>query len=247
MNKYFDFSRFWLLLKVELFKGRRAIVMTLVILLGTMTVGTVTEPLMDDNKVVHAENYAMGLFIGGCILSSLAFSSLSNSLKSFQYLTLPVSTFEKFFSMWLLTCVGWLVVYTVGYLICVPAINLVAHFSSDSIVIMQFAPLDRYVITTIKYYFVLQGVFLVGAVHLKGYVMPKTLFALVLYGILCMLIFYLFLGDMINSEVEQTLNGYDFSKSPVATFWIGLEWMFWWLFAPLCWIITFLGLKEKEV
>ena len=217
------------------------------IILGTMTVGTITEPLIDDSRVIHAENYAMGLFIGGCILSSLAFRSLSNSLKSFQYLTLPVSTFERFLSMWLLTCIGWLLVYTVAYALCVPVINLVAHFSSDSIVIMQFDPLGWFVVTSIKYYFVLQGVFLVGVVHLKSYVMPKTLFALVLYGLLCVLIFYLFLGDMIKSEVGEMFSGYDFSKSAIATFWIALEWMFWWLFAPLCWIITFLGLKEKEV
>ncbi|OJJ21477.1 hypothetical protein BKI52_13095 [marine bacterium AO1-C] len=247
MNKHFDFSRFWLLLKMEMLKGRKAIVMTLVIILGTMTIGTVSEPLLDDNKIIHAENFAYGLFIGGFILSSLAFSSLSNSLKSFQYLTLPASTFEKFLSMWLLTCIGWMVAYTIGYSICAPLISLIGQLSSDSLVIVPYNPLGGFIITVLKFYFVLQGIFLVGAVHLKGYVLPKTLFALVLYGVLCMLIFYLFLGDMVNSEVEQVMSNVDLSKTTINVLWVGLEWIFWWLFAPLCWIITFLGLKEKEV
>ncbi|HAS46785.1 MAG TPA: hypothetical protein DCS93_40245 [Microscillaceae bacterium] len=247
MNKYFDFSRFWLLLKTEMLKGRRAILMTLTIILGIMTVGTFTEPVMDDNKIIHAENFAYGLFIGGFILSSLAFSSLSSSLKSYQYLTLPASTFEKFLSMWLLTCIGWMVVYTLAYSICAPLINLIGQLASNSVVIVPYHPLGGFIVTTLKFYFVLQGVFLVGAVHLKGYVLPKTLFVLVLYGVLCMLIFYLFLGDMVNSEVEQTLNDIDFSITTLHILWSVLEWVFWWLFAPLCWIITFLGLKEKEV
>ncbi len=247
MNKHFHFSRFWLLLKVDFLKGQRATLMTVAVILGIMTVGTVVEPLLDDNKIIHAENFAYGLFIGGFILSSQAFSSLSNSLKSFQYLTLPASTFEKLLSMWLLTCIGWMVVYILAYWVCSPLINLTAQLSSSSVVIVSFNPFSGFVILALKFYFVLQGIFLVGAVHLKGYVLPKTLFALVLYGILGMLIFYLFLGDMMNSEVEQALADINFSIPTLNVFRAILEWIFWWLFAPLCWIITFLGLKEKEV
>jgi hypothetical protein len=29
--------------------------------------------------------------------------------------------------------------------------------------------------------------------------------------------------------------------------WNILQWMFWWLLAPLSWVITYLGLKEQEV
>ena len=250
-NNYFDITRFWLLLRMELHRSRKGIVMTIVIALGLLFFfGLLMTPVFEPGLLIftHHEGYAFTLLIGGFILSSLAFTDLSNSLKRFHYLTLPVSTFERFLCMWLLTLVGWILVYSVIYYVYTLFANQVGQILYPHLTFVAFKPLGTFSINVIKYYFVLQGIFLIGAVHFKGYVFPKTLFALVIAAIITMTIGYLLVGDLLQSDGELCLSESDALES--MTFykiWMVLQWLFWWVLAPLSWVIIFIGLKEKEV
>ena len=115
MTHVFNIKRFGLLLKMELCNSRRGILMTLIITLGFLFfVGLLLNPVFDPNLAVieHYSGYHFTLFLCGFIFSSLAFRETCDSLHCYRYLTLPVSSFERFFSMWLLTAIGWLVCYT---------------------------------------------------------------------------------------------------------------------------------------
>lgn len=251
ITNYFNLSRFWQLLKMELFRSRRGVLMTLVITIGLLLVGLLTFTITEDSKVFdsHPENYTFTLLLGGFILSSLAFRDLANDLKRHNYLMLPVSSFEKFVSMWLLTSLGWVALFSVVYFFYTLIANEIGHLLFSDITYPEFDPLSIHAIQSIKYYIVLQGIFLLGAVRFKGYAFPKTLFTLVLFGMLFGIITYYIMVDLFLSEHECT-TGYDceiVAKMQLHQIWIITLWVFWWGLAPLCWVLTYMGLKEQEV
>jgi hypothetical protein len=98
LKNYFNIKRFWLLLKLELFKSRKGIAMTFVITFGMLFfIGLLFGIVVEPNLIVfeHSGSYVFTLLTGGFILSSLAFNDLANDLKRFRFLTFPVSVFRK--------------------------------------------------------------------------------------------------------------------------------------------------------
>ena len=252
LTNYLDISRFWLLMKVELFRSRRGILMTFVVTFGALFIlGFLLDIAVDQNKLVyeHHENYASSLLIGGFILSSLAFNDLSTTLRRHHYLTLPVSTLERFISMWLLTSVGWIVLFTLAFTAYTWIANSVGQLLFRNVTFQTFEPLGEFSLDTMQYYFVLQGIFLVGAAHFKGYALPKTLFTLVLAALVVGTSVYFILKDVFLAEHVCTDDGECEFVEVLAyhQVWLSAKWAFWWLLAPLCWVTTYIGLKEKEV
>jgi len=143
-NKYFNISRFWLLLRLELYRSRKAIIMTFAISFGLLfllglLMTPVFEPLLIEFR--HTSGFAFHLLIGGFVLSSLTFKDLGNSLRRYHYLTLPVSTFEKFLSMWLLTSVGWILVYTLVFSLYTVFANYIGEMLFAHMTFISFNPL----------------------------------------------------------------------------------------------------------
>ena len=153
-----------------------------------------------ETSYAHHENFALSLLIGGFILSSLAFRDLGNTLLRSRYLTLPVSTFERFFCMWLLTAIGWIIVFTAIFSAYTALANMVGRLLFADINFLPFNPFGEFAISSMKYYFVTQGIFLVGAAHFKGHVFPKTLFALISFTAICGIIAYFIMSDIIFSD-----------------------------------------------
>ena len=250
LKNYFDLSRFWLLVKMELFKSKKGLLMLLVISFGLLFfVSLLFDCAVEKRKIfdAHAENYAFHLIIGGFILSSLAFNDLSDTLKRYHYLTLPASPFEKFICMWLLTSVGWIALFTITYTLYTLFANAIGSLLFSHMTFQPFDPLGNYSLNSMKTYFVLQGVFLVGAAYFKGYVFPKTLLALILFFTAGGVLAYFIMGDeFFNHDCGvgecQVLNEMISHNTSVV-----LQWIFWWVLAPVCWINTYWGLKEQEV
>ena len=250
VKNYFDLSRFWLLLKMELFRSRKGLLLTLVIIFGLLFfAGLLLTCAIEKKRIFdeHPSNYPFHLMIGGFILSSLAYNDLSNTLKRYRYLTLPASTFEKFLCMWLLTSVGWIGLFTTTYTIYTIFANAIGSVVFSDRTFMAFDPFGKFVWNTMRSYFVLQGIFLVGAAYFKGYVFPKTLFALILFFSVAALLGYFIMGDEFYShdcgtgkcEVLHEIISHNAS--------IIIQWIFWWVLAPVCWLNIYLGLKEQEV
>jgi hypothetical protein len=248
LTNYFNISRFWLLLKVELYRIRKGILMTCIITFGLLFTILILETLLSNEKVftAHQVNYAIGLLAGGFIISSLSFSDLSHSLKRYNYLTLPASTLEKFLSMLILSCVCWLITFSLAYIAYTYAANSVGHLLFSNVIYMPFKLSGRTPTGAIKYYIVLQGLFLVGAVHFRGFVFPKTILSILIFGMICGIIFYLFMADLLKYDSEFLFKFKPLHGTPVYQIWHLIEWMFWWLLAPLCWITSYTALKEQE-
>ena len=250
VQKYFQLSRFWLLVKLELFKARKGIVMTFVITFGVFFfIGLMFGLAVSQNQIEyhHTAGYVVALLIGGFILTSLAFNDLSSTLKRYHYLTLPVSIFERFFCMWLLTSIGWIILFTVAFILYTLIVNLIGPILFNQVKFIGFTPWNPTALQGILYYFVLQGVFLVGAATFKGYVFPKTLFTLIIFAIACSFLGYLLMADMVDVEPELFEDPKIWMETSVFKIWQVVQWLFWILLAPLCWVVTYLALKEKEV
>ena len=251
MNRVFDLARFWLLVKMELYRSKKGIIMTLVISFGiSFFLGLIMTPVFEPTLLVfqHFDGYAFQLLICGFILSSLTFNDLGNTLKRYQYLMLPASTFEKFMSMWLLTTVGWVVMYTTVFTAYTVFANFIGGLIYSYLTYVPFDPFSEFSLATVRYYLVTQGIFMVGATHFKGYVFPKTLISLIVFGMVLALIGYFILYGLPDAGMEQCVTEFEMLEgSALHTLWGMLVWMFWWVLAPLCWVVSYFGLKEKEV
>lgn len=247
LKNYFELKRFWLLLKMEITRSQKGVIMTLGIAFGFLFfLGLLLTPVFEPalNVFEHSSGYAITLLIAGFILSSMAYRDLGNPLKRQNFLTLPVSAFERFLSMWLLTSIGWIGIYTVFFTVYTWFANFVGQLVYNQLTFENFHPLNLFSVSTMKYYFVLQGIFLAGAVQFRGFAFPKTLLTLVIFGAVCGGTVYLIMKDYFQYDWEAEAE--PFTGMPVDQFWKIMQWMFWWLLAPLSWVITYIGLKEQE-
>ena len=250
LSNYFDVSRFWLLLKLEGFRSRKGLLMTFVITFGMLFwVGLLLGTFIEMPKVydAHPATYAFSLILGGFVLSSLTFPDLGNNLRRPGYLSLPASTLEKFVCMWLLSSVAWILLFTLAFTAYTWVANPIGQLLFSRVRFEAFDPLGPVAVSSMKYYFVLQGVFLAGATHFRAYVLPKTLFVLILFATLCSVLAYFVMGDLVHVDEAYFADPKALKEMPVYRFWLLAKWLFWWVLAPLCWVISYWGLKEAEV
>jgi hypothetical protein len=249
LSNHFELSRLKLLLKMELCRSRKGVLITVVVVFGLLFTGFILENIFSNSKVFisHGGNFTFFLLAGGFILSSLAFGDLGNPVRRSNYLLLPASTFEKFLSMWLLTCIGWIIAFTITYFIYTLIANYIGHLLFKNITFMAFEPFVASSLLAIRLYIVLQAIFLVGAVHFRGYAFPKTIFTLMLFGIVCGILFYVIMAKIIHSDFECTGEYNPFKEGILNQILMFAQWLLWWILAPLSWVITYLGLKEQEV
>jgi len=249
LSNCFEASRFSLLLKMEFYRSKKGFLLTFAVTFGILFTGFFLENIFSTSKAYtsHAGTYIFFLLLGGFILTSLAFTDLHNPLRRHHYLMLPASTFEKFLSMWLLSCVGWIIMFTITFTLYSWMANSAGHLFFKNIQFVAFNPVSPFTITSVRYYIMFQAIFLVGAVHFKGYVFPKTIFTLILFGMICGFIFYIIMADLIHSGMECTGESNPLQQGTLIQMWHVLRWIGWWILAPVSWLITYIGLKEQEV
>lgn len=253
MNDFrtFDWSRFGYFIRLQLFKFRKGIWLTMAVTFGMLfIVGLLLDIYVDPTKVTfdHMENFTGSILIGGFVLSSLAFNELGNKLKAQHYLMLPVSSLEKFVAMWLLTGPGWAIAYTLIFTVYTWVANAAGVVLFSYVAFHPFDPLGAATLLRVLVYLVLQGLFLVGSVHFKTYALPKTLLVISLVALLCGTCAFFIMKETFLTE-HRCGNGEcefitEMGKHPI---WTVVKWMFWSLLGPISWLVTYLGLKEQEV
>ena len=147
--------------------------------------------------------------------------------------------------MWFLTSIGWIFLYTVIFTFYSLLANALGQLLFNHLTFVPFEPFGQSTISIMAYYFVLQGIFLAGAAHFRGYPFPKTLLTLVTIGAIGGIIMYFIMKGYFDFDLSTESD--PFAGMPSGLIWKVLQWLFWWLLAPLCWVLTYLGLKEQEV
>lgn len=246
----FSLTRLGNLMKMELRKNIKGLAIAVFVILEVHFTGFIIDNIFNNYRVynIHDAGYAFCLLLGGFIISSMAFGDMGNTLKRNSYLTLPASNLEKFLSAWLLSSVGWILVFTPLFVLHTLIVNSVGNMLFRDVTFYMFSPFSETSLEAIRYYIVLQGIFLVGAVNFRGYVFLKTLFAIFIIGLVGGIMFYTALSDLAKSNLECSMERCNpMQVEGYRQLWEFICWIFWWLLAPVCWVLTYIGLKDQEV
>lgn len=184
-------------------------------------------------------DYFMMLYLGGFIITSFAFSDLHNYPKAHLFLTLPCSNLERFLNKWILTSIGYALTL-LGFYCFLSFLSSIANLfiHQQTIRIIDLSQPDLWI--GIYKYIILQSVVFLGAITFKRYVLIKTALTIGLlflaFSIFLLAINAIMLFPYYN-QIELLLN----TTHTLAHF------IFWFLLAPFCLIITYFRLTEYEL
>ena len=230
----FDLKRFGLLIKNDLLINKQVIFTSI----ATVAIVLFLYALIVANggSNFHPTAYVLLLFIGGFWTTSLAFKDMHDKQRSYIFLTLPCSNFEKFFSKLVLTSVGYVLATLLGFYLLsllVAGIDALLFQHGQAV----FNPLQNDILLYIRDYIILQSVFFLGSVYFKSHAMTKTILSLscltLVVILFTFLIVILFLGP--------------YGLSLLHIFTSIFRSVFWLLLAPFCWFIAYIRLREAEV
>ncbi len=197
------------------------------------------------------------LFAGGLIATSMIFKEMHRKETAQNYLLLPASNFEKFFSRLLISTIGFALITLIG-------ITVISYLSEgvNSLIFKRhnevFNPFTKTVWILIAHYLVAQSIFFLGSVYFRKYHFIKTINIIFLIQISTAVITALFVrivyfdlfeglfrigntGLLIQWE-ELPLTSGSFTNL-IKTIKI----LYWLIPAPLFWTISYFRIKECEV
>lgn len=189
--------------------------------------------------------------IGGYLLTSFAFSELHAPHKSCFYLTLPVSTFERLISAWLISTIG----YIIYAICCLYAINIFTGLLNLLFIKTPFSFYNLFTpnaLQTYGVYIVTQSIFLFGSVYFRKANFFKTMLSLFLVTMVISVYATVMIHLIINPHSHVW--GFDTTNTPesVKLFFVEqiypvLKILFWYFTIPLFLILSYIRLKERQV
>lgn len=260
-NQYFSFPRFWHLMQREFAQNKKILLMIAAVAflgVGANALGWA----YNREHGFHEFAYGFYLLVGGFILTSLSFTEMNQPYSKLFYLTLPAASLEKFISRWLITGLGFAILFTIGYSITsllAKALGL-AIFDFD---IGDFNPFTAKNVLFFQIYLAVQTIFLLGAIYFRKYAIFKTVLATALIG-LCLIIisaisFRLVMFDLFDGLVtfrtEMMIDGKMMPVEPSRSFqnfiernaedyfrFVGL-----WIVPTVLLVVGYFKLKETEL
>jgi hypothetical protein len=260
---HLDFRRLGLLLQRDLQGGYRGVLITMAAVAGFVVLVSALSLLGgaagEGFRAFHVGMYTNLLFVGGFVVTSLAFREMYQNGRGYQYLTLPGSALEKFTSKLLLTSVGYalatLVVYSAAAAVSEGINRAIFGFGHA-----LFNPFTREVLTAALVYLVLQSVFLAGSVYFRKLAFVKTsLFSMgvvvalaVVLGAVTAAILreYRVPGTheiRLTDELFRRAGMQEWIRTAGRQAWLAARVLFWGALAPACWLIGYLRLREIEL
>lgn len=251
-NKVFAVKRAALLMRLDLCTNYKTIITFAAALASVLFLYFLASPGREAGGNFHPQLYAVLLFVGGFYITSLAFKDLHDDARSYAYLTLPCSNFEKFFNKLLVTSLGYVVALSAGYFLLSLVTNGIGWLLFNEHQTL-FNPLATDALTYVRSYLVWQSLFLLGSAYFRKHVMSKIIlticcFTLILLGFIsCSSSLFFSPSDMVALPYLHLVNG--------DTHWVGfvgvlphfVKVIFWICLAPFCWVVTYLRLTEMEL
>lgn len=256
VNSRFDLNRFWHLMKNDIVTNYRKLLIAAGAALGVLLFFNIISMFGSSGPAASLVLYPQLLFIVGLLKTSSSFKDLHHPQRSYVYLTLPASNLEKFLSKLAVTTVGHVLATLVLFFtfsVLMAAISPLIFQQSYPL----FNPFDRIVLVLISIYIIVQSIFMVGAVYFRKNAFVKTLFSLFMLQIALAL----FVGILVKLVFIGYFEGWHFTfdairlSSPVVEqqlenfFWGFAQFMkflFYWILAPVLWLVSYFRLKETE-
>ncbi len=243
-SKVFSVARAWYALRADLHQQSRAVLVAAgggAALILAVNVISAANPF---GWNFHAVFFPLALLIGGHLFTSTLFADIHAKQTAHAYLTLPISTLERWAVRLLLSTIGYTVIALLAYFLVTllgAALSQLVWGASHGI----FAPsIDSW--RAVLVYLVTSSLFLFGAVYFRRWHAFKVVLAITAVGLglsllaagLAWLLFPGFSGQLeslvINPRVEEAM----------AT---GAKILFWGIMSPLFWFLTYRRLGAVEV
>lgn len=260
MNKLaLSFPRLGLLLRNDLLAFLKPILYATAGLFGLMMIlyFVQVQDVVEHGTVppFFTEWFGTILMVTGFLLSSFAFYELSHKEKGMAFLMVPASQLEKWLSRFLLTSIGFAVYFWLVFgVIALISEGLSLMIFDAKLNSFEWAGENTWLL--LRMYLVFQSIFMAGSALLGKLAFLKTPAALVIVGGVLVLVMYIVLqGLMWNIskpgwDIEPDgpyRNSAGFGAFMEYTFVDTVTFLYWWVLAPFFWVVSYLGLTEKEV
>ncbi|MEA1911642.1 MAG: hypothetical protein U9N32_08215 [Spirochaetota bacterium] len=197
------------------------------------------------------------LFVGGFIVTSMIFKEMHRKETAQNYLLIPASNFEKFFSRLLISTIGFALITLIG----ITAISYLSEGVNTLIFKRHndfFNPFSKIVWTLMAHYLVAQSIFFLGAVYFRKYHFIKTIniifliqLSITIIAALFVRIVYFDLFDGFFSIGDTSLfikwEALPLNAGSFTNLIKTLKILYWLVPAPLFWTISYFRIKEVEV
>lgn len=185
-TEFFNMERFGLLLKRQYILNFKSWMIALVSVAGFIIFISFLNLISTQNDSWITIFNSLGVvvfFITGMVFASLSFSEMGTYSKSLQYITLPASRFEKFFSAWLSTSIFYFIVSTLTLVISSAFIGMLSAliFKGDFLV---FNPFTAKYAEVLLAYMIGHSAFFLGAVWFRKGAFFKTLLTMFVINII---------------------------------------------------------------
>ena len=256
MNNTFDFNRFSLLLKKELWSGNKKPLIVAGAVFGFLILVALLQIYWTGGyEEMNWNMFPVIIFFGGLIFTSVIFYEFNDKTGTHHYLSLPASNFEKFLSKWLITAILFPIGASILFLIYSKIGDAIYFNYRSETGYIPWKLTDWWSIFFLKIYVVYQSTYLIGAVVFQKYTFFKTsivhwgigIASAIIGSILFRIIFadqfegLFYINQDINMQTSDTV--IDFMENKFLSI---LEFALWYLVPPIMWIVGFFKLKEKE-
>ncbi len=254
MEKINQFSaqRFLLLIKRYLLFNAKTWLIGLGATSGVMIVIGVIQAYISDygyNVSALATTGQVIIYVGGFILTSMAYNEIHTPARSQFYLTLPATTTEKLFSQWLITSVFFVLVANLLLSVVLLIGNLIGNIAW-SVPFDIFNPFTKGNLELMLIYIITQSIFFLGALYFRKNNFLKTILSLFVIGTalnIITVLFALLLFGTDGMQIESGMMDMQFTVWLEETFPVAMKILFYGVLAPFCLVVSYFKLKEREV
>ncbi len=270
-NGFFKLERLGQLLLRELMSGYRSLLIAMAAVGGVVVVLSVLTTMgvahtsggMGPGSDFYLGLFRNLLFLGGFIVTSLAFREVWQNGGGIFYLTLPGSVFEKFLSKLLVTSIG----FALGSLIFMAGVTALSELIDHLLFGYGhgYFYMGTLIIAALKaclFYIITQSMFLLGSIWFKKVALIRTalwagIFAIgfaVVVGIAARIFLATklhwagagFSFNLNNGDLTQIFGAGSSGQSGLSAFKIVAQVLFY-AMAPVCWVAGYFRLSEAEV
>lgn len=192
------------------------------------------------------------LFIVGYVFTSIIFAEVQSPQKSIPFLTLPVSNLERLVNAWLLTAILFPILVFLGFALVIGLVYLILQVPIPRGTFEFFW--SAQVLKAFILYFITQSVFLFGAMYFRKHNFLKTILSLFVIqsviGLVAALVGYLLFGTLNfdgNEIVTNAAQSPGLEKFFSETLVDIVKFAFYYLTVPFFLLLTWFGIKEREV
>lgn len=261
LARIFSSRRLLFLIRRDVFLSGRSIVIISITLFLVIVVISIINNFSRHSGFSHFLNFSVTLFIAGYIMAARAFIDIHDKSRAYEWFMLPASILEKFLTRLIITSLGWAVLFTIIYSVASlfgETMNLIIFGYRH----VLFNPFSERVLLAVLQYLITQSVFLFGAVYFRKNHFIKTLLAILIVGIGFLLVCLLVWRIFFSSYFPWLFNGNGYEGLTMSLDWESFVYegekilnafgrvirvVYYLLFAPFFWLLSYLRITETEV